>query len=150
MLPIEILVDGEPVRMLWITADVRIRACVLQAARRLPYGAVLGAGDLRETLADIRDPRASYIRQVEEAAGKVTRRVLMPGDLLVRDALSDPLAVRNGDTVRVLLNRADIRLVVLARAEQDGRLGQMIRVRNVDFASVLNGRVSGRGEVTIQ
>jgi len=150
MLPIEISVDGEPVRTLWIAADVRIRARILQAARRLPYGALVGAGDLRETLAEIRDPRVAYIRRIEEAEDKVTRRVLMPGDPVTSDVLAGPLAVRNGDIVRVSLDRAGIHLVARARAEQDGRLGQLIRVRNLDFDRVLKGRISGQGEVTIQ
>jgi flagella basal body P-ring formation protein FlgA len=150
LLPLEISVDGRPVRTAWITADVRINASVLQAARALPFGAALTGNDIRPAQIEIHDPRTAYVRSAEAATGKVLRRSLKPGELITGDALSDPLVVRNGDTVRLRLEKPNIRMVILARAEQDGRLGQSIRVRNLEFAHVLKALVVGPGEVLVQ
>jgi flagella basal body P-ring formation protein FlgA len=36
-----------------------------------------------------------------------------------------------------------------ARAEEDGKLGQMIRVRNQDFSTVIKAQVIGRSQVIL-
>jgi flagella basal body P-ring formation protein FlgA len=150
LLPLEVSVDGSPIRTVWISADVRINATVMQAARALSYGTALTGDDIRPARIEIPDPRAAYVRGAEAAKGKVLRRSLKPGELITEDALSDPLVVRSGDTVRLRLEKPNIRMVILARAEQDGRVGQAIRVRNLEFARVLKAVVVGPGEVLIQ
>lgn len=149
-IPMEVSVDGRPVRTIWVTADIRITATVAQATKRLPYGTVLTGDDFKIVRAEIPDPRSSYIRSAEMGSGKVLRRTLKPGELITGDALSDPLLVRNGDTVRLRLENSNIRVVMLARAEQNGRMGQSIRIRNLDFARTLRALVVGPGEVLVQ
>jgi flagella basal body P-ring formation protein FlgA len=150
LLPLEISVDGRSARTVYITADVRINATVMQAARMLPFGTALTGDDIRQARIEITDPRAAYVRKAEAATGKVLRRSIKIGELITEDSLSDPLVVRSGDTVRLRLEQQNIRLVILARAEQDGRMGQSIRVRNLEFARVMKALVVGPGEVLIQ
>jgi flagellar basal body P-ring formation protein FlgA len=150
LLPLEVSVDGRSARTVYITADVRINAAVMQAARMLPFGTALTGDDIRQARIEITDPRAAYVRKAEAATGKILRRSIKIGELITEDALSDPLVVRSGDTVRLRLEQQNIRLVILARAEQDGRVGQSIRVRNLEFARVMKALVVGPGEVLIQ
>ena len=150
LLPLEVSVDGRSARTVWIMADVRINATVMQAARMLPFGTALTGDDIRPARIEITDPRAACVRKAEAATGKVLRRSIRIGELITEDALSDPLVVRSGDTVRLRLEQQNIRLVILARAEQDGRMGQSIRVRNLEFARVMKALVVGPGEVLIQ
>ena len=150
LLPLEVSVGGRSARTVWIMADVRINATVMQAARMLPFGTALTGDDIRPARIEITDPRAACVRKAEAATGKVLRRSIRIGELITEDALSDPLVVRSGDTVRLRLEQQNIRLVILARAEQDGRMGQSIRVRNLEFARVMKALVVGPGEVLIQ
>jgi flagella basal body P-ring formation protein FlgA len=150
LLPLEVSVDGRSARTVWIKADVRINATVMQAARMLPFGTALTGDDIRPVRIEITDPRAACVRKAEAATGKVLRRSIKTGELITEDALSDPPVVRSGDTVRLRLEQQNIRLVILARAEQDGRMGQSIRVRNLEFARVMKALVVGPGEVLIQ
>ena len=48
---------------------------------------------------------------------------------LTSEAFSDPFLVHHGETVQLRLERNGILLTSSARAEQDGRLGQVIVVR---------------------
>jgi flagella basal body P-ring formation protein FlgA len=94
--------------------------------------------------------RLSYARDPQEILGKVSRRGLLSGDLLDRDTFTEPLLVHNGETVRLRLEREGIMLTSLAKAAQDGRLGQFIRVRSLDFSTLLKVQVTGRAEVKMQ
>jgi flagella basal body P-ring formation protein FlgA len=150
LIPVEVIFEGKPYRTLWISVDLRVRASVLQAARRIPYGKTIAREDVKAAVVEIADARLAYLRQTEDAIGKVARQTLSPGDPLTRESLTNPFLVRSGDTVHLRLERNGIQLATLARAEQDGRLGQTIRIRNLDFARSLKAQVVGRGEVKIQ
>jgi len=150
LVPLEILQDGKSLRSYWITAEISIHAEVLRAARRIPSGRVVTLDDIEKKFAEIPDLRASYACDPEEVLGKVSRRGLLPGVLLTRDLFADPLLVRSGETVRLRLQRDGIMITSLAKAEQDGRLGQFIKVRSLDFPTLLRAQVSGRAEVKMQ
>jgi flagella basal body P-ring formation protein FlgA len=148
--PIEIVQAGKTLRCFWITADIDIHAGILTAAKKIPLGKVVTAGDIVKMETDIGDLRASYVRDPEEILGKMSRRMYSSGDPLTREAFVNPFLVKNGETVQLRLERNGIVLTSMARAEQDGRLGQVIRVRNLDFSTVLKAQVTGRAEVMLQ
>jgi flagella basal body P-ring formation protein FlgA len=148
--PIEILHSGKSLRSIWITAEIDIHSEVLTAAIKIPAGKTITTEDVAQKSVRIKDFRASYVRIPQDILGKVARRSIAPGDPLTREKFSDPLLVNSGETVRLRLERNGIVLTSLAKAEQDGRLGQMIRVRNIDFSTLLKARVTGRAEVRMQ
>jgi flagellar basal body P-ring formation protein FlgA len=148
--PLVILQGGRSLRSYWITAEIRVRAEVLTAARKIASGKAASADDIEKQLIEITDLRALYARNPEDVLGKVSRRSILPGDPLTRDSFSDPLMVRHGETVRLRLQRDGIILTSLAKAEQDGRLGQFIRIRSGDFSTFLKAQVTGRAEVRMQ
>ena len=150
LLPLEVFLEGKSIQTAWITAEIGIKARVLQAARKIPFGKTLSSDDVAEVLTDIVDLRGSYVRKYEDVAGQVLRRTLSPGDPLTREALADPVLVHSGDTVRLHMRRGDINLAILARAEQNGRLGQTIRVRSLEYQHPLKAQVVAAGEVELQ
>jgi flagellar basal body P-ring formation protein FlgA len=148
--PIEILQAGKRLRSFWITAEIGIYSEILTAARKISSGKVITADDVTLQSVEITNLRASYFRVPEDVLGKVSRRNVSLGDPLTRESIMDPLLVKNGETVRLRLEREGIVLTSLVKAEQDGKLGQIIRVRNVDFSTLLRAEVTGRAEVKMQ
>jgi flagellar basal body P-ring formation protein FlgA len=146
---IEVTQAEKTLRCFWVNAEVRVRAEVLTASRKLIYGTVIAPEDIVRTVIEVPDLRTSYVRNSEDALGKSSRRNFAPGDPLTREALMDPFLVKNGETVQLRLERNGLVLRSLARAEQDGRLGQIIKVRNLDFSTLLKAQVTGRAEVKI-
>jgi flagellar basal body P-ring formation protein FlgA len=150
MAPVDILQGGRIVRSLWVTAELSVRSQALTAARSIPAGKTLEPEDFAVAVIEIPDLRAHYARSPEDLAGMSARRVFAPGDPLVREAFSEPFLVRHGEIVRLRLERNGIVLTSAARAEQDGRLGQVIAVRNLNFSTILKAQVSGRLEVRLE
>jgi flagella basal body P-ring formation protein FlgA len=147
---IEVLQAGKYLRSFWIAAEVYARADIVTAARQIPPGNTITGEDVLQKSTEIADLHASYVRKLEDVLEKVSRHSFSPGDPLTRESLSDPYLVKSGEMVRLRLERDGIVLTSLAKAEQDGRLGQIIRVRNVDFLKVLRAQVTGRAEVKMQ
>ncbi len=150
ILPMEALTDGKPQMTFWVYADIRVHSPVVQAARRVTYGSTITADDVRVAETELSDLRVEYLRSSDEAIGKTLRRSLSPGDPLTRDSLVSPLLVHSGEIVRLLLQSGKISLAASVRAEQNGRLGQTIRVRNLDFSRSIKALVTGRGEVRVE
>jgi flagella basal body P-ring formation protein FlgA len=150
LLPVDVMQNGKTVRTIWIAADIIIRAQVVQAAARITFGSTIAPADVKEALTEITDARAQYFRACSEVIDKVMRRTLSPGDPLTRDTVTNPLLIHSGETVRVRLERGPIVLSAMAKAEQDGKLGESIRIRNLDFSRSLKATVIGRGEVRIE
>jgi flagellar basal body P-ring formation protein FlgA len=149
VLPVEVLLDGVLLQTIWVSAEVSITADVLQAVKKIPFGRSLSADDVKVMPTRISDPHANCIRRYDDAAGQVLRRTLSPGDPLTRETLTSPVLVRSGQPVRLRLDRDGVRLEVMARAEQSGRLGQVIRVRGLEYARVIKAEVTGPAEVKV-
>lgn len=149
LMSVEATLEGKVLRAYWVKADVRVRARVVQVAKPVPYGVALRAEDLREAVCDIEDARADYVRNSGEAVGMTAKRALGPGDLLNRNWLNENRLVRNGETVRCLEQSGGIRITTLARALQNGKLGDRIRVRNIDSDRTITAVVTGQGEVRV-
>jgi flagella basal body P-ring formation protein FlgA len=61
-----------------------------------------------------------------------------------------PLIVKKGDSVRILYISEGMTLSVKGRALEDGRLGQTIRLTNVDSNRVLDARITGPSNALIE
>jgi flagella basal body P-ring formation protein FlgA len=136
-------------RNFWVLAEARIMARIVRALRPLKYGTSLTAGDLTEETAEIKDVRTRYCRNAAETTGLVLRRNVGIGDPLTWDDVAKPLLVRSGETVTLKAEGSGMLLSTSARAEQNGRLGDVIRVRNLGSARMVNARVIGNGEVRV-
>ena len=149
LVPIDAVKDGRTFRSFYITAEIAIHATIVTAGKKIPFEKVISADDLKEMTLEIQDLRATYARQPEELVGKSSRRRFNPGDPLPLESFAAPLLVRHGETVKLRLERSGIVLTSLAKAEQDGRLGQTIMVRNLDFSTIVKAQVTGRAAVQI-
>jgi flagellar basal body P-ring formation protein FlgA len=150
MAPIEIAQAGKTLRCFWITAEVVIHADAWVAAEKILPGEIVESSNFVKKSALIENFRAAYIHTLDEVVGKIARRNFSPGDLVTREAFTDPFLIKKGETVQLRLERNGIMLTSRARAEQNGRLGQVIRVRNLEFSTVLKAQVTGQSQVVLQ
>jgi flagella basal body P-ring formation protein FlgA len=147
---VEVLQGEKILQCFWLAAEVRIHAEIAKAARAIRRGTAVSPEDIVLAPAEIIDLQADYLRTREDVIGKAPIRGFAPGDLLVRGSFVEPIVIKNGDAVHMNVERNGILLTALGHAEQDGRLGQTILVRSVDFSRPVKAQVTGRAEVKIQ
>jgi flagellar basal body P-ring formation protein FlgA len=150
LLSVGATLDGKAVGSFWVKADVRVRARVVQAARRIPFRSVLAAGDLRELEREIADPRVECVRSLEAAAGMIVKRALAEGEVLTLRSVEPASLVHSGETIRLVAYIQGAQISTLVCALQNGRLGDRIKVRNIDSDRKLFAVVTGKGEVGIR
>jgi flagella basal body P-ring formation protein FlgA len=84
-----------------------------------------------------------------EVAGKVARRTLLPGHLILRNAITEPAVVEKGSIVPAIYQDGELTITASVLALQSGALSQAIQVRNVDSGKVIVGAVQADGSVRI-
>lgn len=58
--------------------------------------------------------------------------------------------IRRGDTVQMMATGGPLAISIMAKALQDGQLGDVIRMENVDSKKVVMGKVTGKNQVEVQ
>ena len=145
---VEAWVDGTQVRALSVALKVVPLVDVLVATRLIPRGTML-------TPEDVRVDRRSLIAGVEplrEPAGVLGQRAMRtiaPGELILPNQLESPPLVRRGDTVTLTVQGPGLMAVTQGEAREDGKAGQIIRVRNRASGREVYGQVEGERSVRV-
>ncbi|THK38038.1 flagellar basal body P-ring formation protein FlgA [Ensifer sp. MPMI2T] len=100
---------------------------------------------------DVTNPNLTdgYVRSIEEIEGKVTKRTLLPGRVILASALRDQYAVERGSTVRLVFNNGGLTITAAGSPLQDAAVGELIRARNIDSGVIVSGTVMADGTIHV-
>jgi flagellar basal body P-ring formation protein FlgA len=84
-----------------------------------------------------------------DLVGKVARRTLLPGRPIPSIAVEEPRAVSTGGQVQLVYQQDGLIIVTTAQALQNGYVGQMVQVRNLDSGLVVSGVIQPDGAVRV-
>ncbi len=118
--------------------------------RALAPGERVGAADLDWLTVRPNQLRPTSLTTAEQLIGTEARRSLSPGRILTARDLGPPRLVRRGRPVQVVYARPGLQLSAFGMAQDDGTLGEAVRVINPDNRRQLQGVVTGPDEITIQ
>jgi flagellar basal body P-ring formation protein FlgA len=141
-------------RALAFAAAALVCAGALAEERSLPVPRMtIYPGDLiRDTMlrSDTFDVGGEpYVFAASDIVGRVARRTLLAGRPILVDAVEDPRAVSNGALVQMIYTQPGLEITASGQALQAGRVGDSIRVRNVESGLVVSGLVTADGTVRV-
>lgn len=137
------------VRTTKLIVQLAEKPSVVVAARPLSRDAILSPEDLvtSETAEGV---DADVVTTVQEAVGRQITVSLSAGRPIPKSALRDPLVVRRGEVVQVVVKAPGVVVRTLGRAKDDGLLGHMVPIETIDErGKTIMGRVVGRQEVEL-
>jgi flagella basal body P-ring formation protein FlgA len=149
-----IYIQGRERLALPVYFHVRLYAPVVVCRYRIDRGQRLTEAN---TIVEKR-PLDSFSRQTISPIGyleKKARQTILPGQVIqavdVEEASETvPVVIKAQDAVKLQIRIGNLQLTAAGQALQDGRLGQLIRVQNVDSKKVLLGRVVDNALVEIE
>ena len=118
---------------------VRIPGRVLAAARDLAQGRTLRSGDVR--FLELADVGRERILRFEELAGRRLLEDVALGERLFPEQFEKPLLVRRGMRVTVVWSREGVLIEAEAVAVDEGREGDVIRLKNPHSGREFSARV---------
>jgi flagella basal body P-ring formation protein FlgA len=131
---------------IYVPVEIRIYRNVVVAARALHRGDSLAENDLKVEQRDVLAPGSPPITRLGDAIGQSLRRPLAENAVLTASVVELPVLVRRGDRISISSRTGGIAVRASAQALDNGRYGEMIRVRNTQSEKVIEVRVTGAGE----
>lgn len=144
---VEVSCKGVSSWTILVPALAKVYRPVAIASRNLERGAVISESDLATETKDVSNFRMGFALTPEALIGKEIKFAINKGEAFRNSALASPLVIRRGDTVSMESVVGDISVRTNATAVSDGRIGQQIRVKNVQSERIVNARVVASGKV---
>lgn len=119
-------------------------------ARSMRAGEVISEQDIDfDQMRETRVPRTA-ITDAGQLIGMSVRRYVRAGQTVSASQVSEPLAIRKGDVVTILLETPNMVLSARGRALEDGAVGDVIRVSNLSSRRLIDAAVSGPEMVRVE
>lgn len=95
-------------------------------------------------------PRGSrVVRNLNQLAGKVARRTILPNRPILSTSLRDPYLIESGKPVRIIYNSRGVSISLTGVALNSGIEGDLIRIRNIDSGKTIVGTVMPDASVQV-
>lgn len=134
--------------------DVRLCQKMAVCTKKIERGEPLNESNVvfdRRPVEGLRD----YYSAPRMLANKRARLPILPGSVVTASMVEDDgekpgqVVIRQQEAVKMVVRLGPVTVTASGEALQDGRLGQLIRVRNVDSKQVVLGRVADKSLVEI-
>ncbi len=93
--------------------------------------------------------RFSVVPNINDILGKEAVRRLPVGEPIPKSALRRREAVKRGEPAQLVFQDRGLEIVAHVEPLEDGVVGEIIRVRNVDTGLIIVGRVEENGTISI-
>jgi len=147
--PVYVQFESGREQQYWLKGQARVLQNVVVTTKAVQFGQRLRAEDLK---IERRDVTYAFDRPVElkQAIGKQVRRTLPVGEMVLELALEEALLVKRGQTVKAVLVDEGWSLTIQGIAQENGRLGDLVSLRNPASDKILTGKITGEGEVSVK
>jgi len=142
--------DGVQIAKHQLRADIEVRENYVTAARVIKRNSIVGAGDLQVAERWVRRISLKAISDVDEIIGKRLIVDLAPDREIIRGMVKEPVLIKKGEVVRIVLDNGRMSLMASGVAEEPGVDRQRIRVKNLSSQKTILARVMAEGLVKIE
>ena len=130
-------------------ATVRVFDQVLVAGRFLRRGTILSAADLRRERRDLSALPGGYETVPDALIGKQLQQALNAGAVIPPQIVKTPPAIRQGETVTLVVRQGGMEITSSGIALSDAGLGERLRVRNQTSKRVVEGTAMSNHRVEV-
>lgn len=117
--------------------------------RRMRKGEVVGLNDVQMITVRANQIGPNVIINKEEVLGKSPRRTLVENRPIRSNDVRQPVLVKRGGLVSMIYQTKFMRISARGKAKQNGSRGEAVRVENIGSKKVVEGVITGPGEITV-
>lgn len=134
---------------IWAHVLVTARLNRLVAAEPIKSGSVISANQIRVDSSRGFPGSVDLATSVDQVAGRVSLRNIDPGAEIHLNQIDRPKDVKRGDTVAIEVRSGGAHLAFTAKSESDGRVGDLIALRNPRSNKIFQARVEGKDKASV-
>ncbi len=147
--PIFVTFLNGPAASLRVSADVRIVADYVRASHALLSGQTITAADITPVRDVVPTMPLRHLPTAAEVIGARAIRRLNAGDVVQAGFVMTPPVVQIGEPVTAIARIGDLEVAARFVAEDNGRIGDLIRIMNPDTRRTLRARIIKAGTVEV-
>ncbi|HZQ54366.1 MAG TPA: flagellar basal body P-ring formation chaperone FlgA [Bryobacteraceae bacterium] len=133
----------------WARVRVTVKGSRLVATEALRQGEPISIGQVRVETYEGPLQRDKVLTSVEQAMGMMTTRPIAAGAEIRESEVAIPSEVSRGDTVEVDVQVSSAHITAEGIAEESGRRGAVITVRNAKTGRKFRARIDGKDKVSV-
>jgi flagella basal body P-ring formation protein FlgA len=132
---------GKEQARLWVKADLRIFEEVVVSSQPLVSNEIVTGKDVRLERRDVSTLNARPFYRLDDVVGQQVTRAISVNETLTQRNLNRPTLMRRGNAVMLVYETGGLRVEMPGTAEENGRAGELIQVKNPSSGKLLRGRV---------
>jgi flagella basal body P-ring formation protein FlgA len=122
---------------------------VVLTNRSLSKGSILAQSDLSLQKRNILPLSHGYYENVNDVVGLETNTAMRTGSLLKPESVTAPILINRGDLVTIKAQVPGIVISMHGVAQNNGALGDLVKVKNSSSNKIVEGKVISRGAIQI-
>jgi len=142
--------DGIQVAKYQVRTDIEIQENYLASARVIKRNAIIEPNDIQVMKRWVRTPSLKSIANADEIIGKRLMTDIGPDREIKRSMIKEPVLVKKGEMVRIVLDDGQMSVMAMGVAEEEGVDRQRIRVKNLSSQKVIFAKVVGEAFVRVE
>lgn len=142
--------DGVQIAKYQIRVDIEVREHYVTTARVVKRNAIAEPNDLQMAGRWVRKPSLKSIGDADEIVGKRLVVDLGPDREITKAMFKEPVLVKKGEVVRIVLDKGQMSLMATGVAEEEGIDRQRIRVKNLSSQKIIFAKVVGEAFVRVE
>lgn len=143
-------IDGEFHERLSLAAKVEKVADVIVAKTPICRGQVIEPSNLKFRSVELSQLKGKPFMDLDGIVGKSASKQIYPEMVVLANDVEIPPVLKRGDTVRIIVTYSNITATARGLARENGRVGEKIRVVNIDSKKSLFATVLDRHTVKIE
>ncbi|MBT7088447.1 flagellar basal body P-ring formation protein FlgA [bacterium] len=132
-----------------IILEIDAYANYLLSSRIIYAQEVFTAKDIKQKKLSIKNKPLNCLRFSKEVLGKQALATIGQNNLILKWMVKDIPLVKKGDSVQVKMKNKNIELTFLGKALSEGRKGDIIKIKSLDYKKILKGEIIDSKNVQI-
>lgn len=141
--------EGDLINKFKVTPKILKREKVCVAATQLSRNRILKASDIKMVPTWIGNQKKPYITDKNMIVGKELAKKVSSGSIINNSVLLNPMCVKKNQMLWVELSKGTLKIKLIVKALEGGRLGDTIRVRNTSSKKVFNVELTGSKQAVV-
>ncbi len=130
-----------PKWQIYVPVKIKIFSPAVVAARPLKAGMIVNFSDVSVKEVNIKRLRHHYYEDPEKLIGKQIKHTVKIGQAITKRDVIEPKVIKRGQFVRIQARNGALAVTMNGIAMQDGRVNQLIRVKNSSTGRVIQAVV---------
>lgn len=151
-IPVTLLVNGKAEAETQVTVRLKQRVGLVIPRQTLHKGEMITASMLAVRETELTTPQGDLVTgdKLGQLVGKAANRQIREGQPIRGDWFDEPFVVGRGEKIRVVIHEKGLTIETLAVAEANGKVGEVIQVRNTKSNRRFPVRLTGPGEGRVE